>query len=433
MTNLVKIIVAGLGTVGSGVVQMLEKQRGIIEKKANCKIELVAVADIDASKRRKLSLKKTSHFSDAMKMLSDTHANILVELIGGSSGVALKLCKTALGKGCHVVTANKAMLAHHGLELAKIAEKSNCQISCEASVGGGIPIIKALREGLVGNQFSKITGIFNGTCNYILTRMEKTKEGFMSVLKEAQKLGYAEANPAFDIEGVDTGHKLAILSSIAFGKKIDFQGIHIEGIKKIEFADISFANELGYKIKLLGIAKKTSKNIEQRVHPTLVPKNSILSNVDGVYNVILVKGNFVGNSIFIGQGAGSHPTASAIISDIIDLARGSKLPCFGRKLKELERTSTAKIENHVGAYYVRLMVKDKPGVFAKITNILKKKKISLKSVIQHDSRGENIKEIPIIFTTYDVKEKTFMDAVNAMKKISDIIKDPVVLRVEQNI
>ena len=433
MTNLVKIIVAGLGTVGSGVVQMLEKQRGIIEKKANCKIELVAVADIDASKRRKLSLKKTSHFSDAMKMLSDTHANILVELIGGSSGVALKLCKTALGKGCHVVTANKAMLAHHGLELAKIAEKSNCQISCEASVGGGIPIIKALREGLVGNQFSKITGIFNGTCNYILTRMEKTKEGFMSVLKEAQKLGYAEANPAFDIEGVDTGHKLAILSSIAFGKKIDFQGIHIEGIKKIEFADISFANELGYKIKLLGIAKKTSKNIEQRVHPTLVPKNSILSSVDGVYNVILVKGNFVGNSIFIGQGAGSHPTASAIISDIIDLARGSKLPCFGRKLKELERTSTAKIENHVGAYYVRLMVKDKPGVFAKITNILKKKKISLKSVIQHDSRDENIKEIPIIFTTYDVKEKTFMDAVNAMKKISDIIKDPVVLRVEQNI
>ena len=431
MTNLVKIIVAGLGTVGSGVVQMLEKQKGIIEKKANCKIEFVA--DIDASKRRKLSLKKTSHFSNAMKMLSDTHANILVELIGGSSGVALKLCKTALGKGCHVVTANKAMLAHHGLELAKIAEKSNCQISCEASVGGGIPIIKALREGLVGNQFSKITGIFNGTCNYILTRMEKTKEGFMSVLKEAQKLGYAEANPAFDIEGVDTGHKLAILSSIAFGKKIDFQGIHIEGIKKIEFADISFANELGYKIKLLGIAKKTSKNIEQRVHPTLVPKNSILSNVDGVYNVILVKGNFVGNSIFIGQGAGSHPTASAIISDIIDLARGSKLPCFGRKLKELERTSTAKIENHVGAYYVRLMVKDKPGVFAKITNILKKKKISLKSVIQHDSRGENIKEIPIIFTTYDVKEKTFMDAVNAMKKISDIIKDPVVLRVEQNI
>ena len=433
MTNLVKIIVAGLGTVGSGVVQMLEKQRGIIEKKANCKIELVAVADIDASKRRKLSLKKTSHFSDAMKMLSDTHANILVELIGGSSGVALKLCKTALGKGCHVVTANKAMLAHHGLELAKIAEKSNCQISCEASVGGGIPIIKALREGLVGNQFSKITGIFNGTCNYILTRMEKTKEGFMSVLKEAQKLGYAEANPAFDIEGVDTGHKLAILSSIAFGKKIDFQGIHIEGIKKIEFADISFANELGYKIKLLGIAKKTSKNIEQRVHPTLVPKNSILSSVDGVYNVILVKGNFVGNSIFIGQGAGSHPTASAIISDIIDLARGSKLPCFGRKLKELERTSTAKIENHVGAYYVRLMVKDKPGVFAKITNILKKKKISLKSVIQHDSKSENVKEIPIIFTTYDVKEKTFMDAVNAMKKISDIIKDPVVLRVEQNI
>ena len=200
MTNLVKIIVAGLGTVGSGVVQMLEKQRGIIEKKANCKIELVAVADIDASKRRKLSLKKTSHFSDAMKMLSDTHANILVELIGGSSGVALKLCKTALGKGCHVETANKAMLAHHGLELAKIAEKSNCQISCEASVGGGIPIIKALREGLVGNQFSKITGIFNGTCNYILTRMEKTKEGFMSVLKEAQKLGYAEPdNPKLDL------------------------------------------------------------------------------------------------------------------------------------------------------------------------------------------------------------------------------------------
>ena len=271
-------------------------------------------------------------------MLSDTRADILVELIGDSSGVALKLSKAALEKGCHVVTANKAMLAHHGFELARIAEKNNCQISCEASVGGGIPIIKALREGLVGNRFSEIVGIFNGTCNYILTRMEKTKEGFMSALKEAQKLGYAEANPAFDVEGVDTGHKLAILSSIAFGKKINFQGIHIEGIEKIEFIDISFANELGYKIKLLGIAKKTSKGVEQRVHPTLIPKNSILSRVDGVYNVILVKGNFVGNSIFIGQGAGSHPTASAVISDIIDLARGSELPCFGRKLKELEKS-----------------------------------------------------------------------------------------------
>ena len=332
-----------------------------------------------------------------------------------------------------MVTANKAMLAHHGLALAKIAETNNSQIAFEASVGGGIPILKGLREGLVGNQFSGVAGIFNGTCNYILTSMEKTKGNFLSVLKDAQKLGYAEADPSFDIEGVDTAHKLAILSSIAFGKKIDFQGIHIEGIKKIEFTDIKFADELGYRIKLLGIAKKTSKGVEQRVHPTLVPKNFILSNVDGVYNVILVQGNFVGNSIFIGQGAGSHPTASAVISDIVDLAKGIKSFCFGRKIKELQTIKTTKILDHLGPYYVRLMVKDKPGVFAKITNILKKKRISLKSVIQHDSTNKGPRGIPIIFTTYEAREKTFIDAIGAMKKIPDVIKDPVVLRIEQNL
>ena len=433
MTKIVKIMIAGLGTVGSGVVNMLEKQNKILEKKANCKIELIAVADIDKKKKRKIRLKKVRYFSDAMSMLSDVRADILVELIGGASGIALKLCKGALKKGCHVVTANKAMLAHHGLALAKIAETNNSQIAFEASVGGGIPILKGLREGLVGNQFSGVAGIFNGTCNYILTSMEKTKGNFLSVLKDAQKLGYAEADPSFDIEGVDTAHKLAILSSIAFGKKIDFQGIHIEGIKKIEFTDIKFADELGYRIKLLGIANKTSKGVEQRVHPTIVPKNFILSNVDGVYNVILVQGNFVGNSIFIGQGAGSHPTASAVISDIVDLAKGIKSFCFGRKIKELQTIKTTKILDHLGPYYVRLMVKDKPGVFAKITNILKKKRISLKSVIQHDSTNKGPRGIPIIFTTYEAREKTFIDAIGAMKKIPDVIKDPVVLRIEQNL
>ena len=423
-----KIGLAGLGTVGVGVLQLLATNKSLIRERAGRDIVVAGISGLNKSKKRCIDTSEFQWYEDAVKLGREPEIDVILELIGGSDGVALSLVKTAVENKKHVITANKALIAIHGFELATMAEQNRVCINYEAAVAGGIPIIKVLREGLSANEVNSISGILNGTSNYILSTMAESGRGFDEVLEEAQALGYAESDPSFDVDGVDSAHKLAILASLAFGTKIDFQKIYVEGIRQVSPIDVSFARELGYGIKLLAVANKTSKGIDQRVHPCMVPIASPINHVSGVLNGIVIKGNFMGASIHEGSGAGGGPTASSVVADIVDIARNNFIPTFGVKQKDLKPLKSVPMDERVGPYYVRLMVLDQPGVFASVANSLKKHKISMESVLQQTRHpGE---PVPVVMIVHDTKELAMKNCLQELALVSTIVEPPILIRIE---
>jgi homoserine dehydrogenase len=354
--------------------------------------------------------------------------DVVVEVIGGSEGPARALTEAALAARKPVVTANKALLAVHGAELATLAEQTGTPLAFEAAVAGGIPVIKALREGLAGNRISRVAGILNGTCNYILTAMREGGREFAEVLHDAQKLGYAEADPAFDVDGIDAAHKLAILAALAFGRPVAFDAVHVEGIRHVSALDISFATELGYRIKLLGIARQTEAGIEARVHPCMVPRSAPIAHVDGVFNAVVAEGDFVGRVMLEGRGAGAGPTASAVVADLIDLARGRFTPVWGAGSGELSDAPSVPMEQRVGAYYLRLMVVDRPGVIADVAAALRDAGVSLESMLQRGrSPGESV---PVVLVTHETGEAAMRSALARIGELETVLEPPAMIRIE---
>ncbi len=429
MAEPLRIGVAGLGTVGAGVVRLLGKHADLLAQRCGRRLEVVAVSARDRGRDRGIDLGAARWYDDALGLAADPGLDVVVELIGGSEGVALELCRTAIANGKHLVTANKALLAHHGTGLATAAETAGVALGYEAAVAGGIPIIKALREGLAGNAVSRVYGILNGTCNYILGAMRESGLDFADALAEAQRLGYAESDPSFDIDGVDSAHKLAILASVAFGRPLDLDAVHIEGIRNIGALDIEFARELGYHIKLLGIAGPTERGIEQRVHPCMVSEDVPLAHVDGVFNAVVIEGDFVDRTMFGGRGAGAGPTASAVVSDLADVARGQTLPVFGIPAHKLEAIPAAPMARHVGAYYIRLMVVDRPGVMADVTAALRDEQVSVEALIQ---RGRNPGDVvPVVLTTHETEEAAMLRAVSRIARLETVLEPPRLIRIER--
>jgi len=428
MSEPLKIAIAGLGTVGAEVVKLIHDQSDILTARSGRAITVTAVSARDRTKDRGVDLQNIQWFDNANDMASNADADVIVELIGGSEGIAKDLCETALARGCHVVTANKALIAHHGMSLARLAETSNVALQYEAAVAGGIPIIKSLREGLAANGVKRVSGILNGTSNYIMTRMRDESLDFNAVLKDAQALGYAEADPSFDIDGVDAAHKLAILASVAFGAEINFDAVHIEGIREVQLMDVQFADELGYRIKLLGIAAQTENGIEQRVHPCLVPSQAAIANVEHAFNAVEVECDFANTIIHVGPGAGAGPTASAVVADVIDIARGNETPVFGVPTSSLIAIPTVPMEQHRGSYYVRLIVVDKPGVFADIAAILRDHEVSMESVLQR-GRAPN-EPVPLVMTVHETLEASMNIAFTEIGALEAVVEAPYIIRIE---
>jgi homoserine dehydrogenase len=428
MKSTLRIAIAGLGTVGAGVVAVLRRNLALLERHAGRKLELVAVSARDRTRERLIDLTGVAWHDDpvAMAVLSDV--DVVIELIGGSDGVARQVVTAALGQGKHVVTANKALLAHHGTTLARLAEAKGVALGFEAAVAGGIPILKALREGLAANHILRVCGILNGTCNYILSQMRESGRDFAAVLAEAQSLGYAEADPSFDIDGIDAAHKLALLAAVAFGNTVDFAGVHVEGIRHVTALDIAFAQDLGYRIKLLGLARLTEHGIEQRVHPCMVPLSTPIAHVEGVFNAVMVEGDFVGRVTLEGRGAGADPTASAVIADLLDIATGRGAPGFGLPASALQQRASSPVSRRVGAYYVRLMVVDRPGVIADITAAFRDEAVSMEQMLQ---RGRAPGEaVPIVLTTHDAEEAAMLRALARIRALDTVLEPPCVIRVE---
>ena len=423
-----RIGIAGLGTVGAGVVKLLAEHGRLLSLRGGRSLKLVAVSARRKARKRDIDVSRVRWESDPMALATAPDIDVVVELIGGSSGVARRLVQTALRSGKHVVTANKALLAMHGAELATLAEKKGRILSFEAAVAGGIPIIKALREGLVGNRVGRLYGILNGTCNYILTTMRETGRDFEAVLAEAQAAGYAEADPSFDVDGIDAAHKLAVLTGAAFGAKVNFAGVHIEGIRHVSAMDIQFAEELGFRIKLLGLARETRYGIEQRVHPCMVPLAAPIAHIEGVFNAVVVEGDFVGTTMFQGRGAGQGPTASAVVADLVDVARGREMPAFVVPAHRLADKKVSPMDRHQGAYYIRLMVQDRPGVISAVSGALAKERISLESMLQRGRSQSG--EVPVVLTTHETEEAAMRRALTRISKLGAVAEEPCVIRIE---
>jgi len=428
MNSPLRIGIAGLGTVGAGVVKLLAEHGRLLAVRGGRPLKIVAVSARSKAKKRDIDLTGLRWERDPMTLATAPDIDVVVELIGGSGGVARRLVQKALASGKHVVTANKALLALHGAELAAAAEKKQSILAFEAAVAGGIPIIKALREGLVGNRVKRLYGILNGTCNYILTTMRETGRDFDVVLAEAQAAGYAEADPTFDVDGIDAAHKLAVLTGAAFGARVDFAGVHVEGIRRVTSMDIQFAQELGYRIKLLGLARETRHGIEQRVHPCMVSLDTPIAHIEGVFNAVVVEGDFVGTTMFQGRGAGQGPTASAVVADLVDVARGRHMPAFVVPADRLATKKASPIDRHVGAYYMRLMVQDRPGVIAAVSGALAKERISLESMLQR-GRSES-GEVPVVLTTHETEEAAMRRALARIAKLGAVAEEPCVIRIE---
>jgi homoserine dehydrogenase len=429
MAKPLNIAVAGLGTVGTGVVRLLAENAKVLERRCGRKLDVVAVSARDKTKDRGIDLAGVRWFDDPVNMAKAPGIDVVVELIGGSGGVARSVVETAIKAGRAVVTANKALLAHHGTELAMAAERKGVPLAFEAAVAGGIPIIKALREGLAGNRVRRVYGILNGTCNYILTEMRRTGRDFEEVLEEAQDKGYAEADPSFDVDGIDAAHKLAVLSAVAFGARVNFKAVHVEGIRHVTAMDIAFADELGFRIKLLGLAARTDAGIEQRVHPCLVRLGTPIAHVEGVFNAVVAEGDFVGQAVFQGRGAGQGPTASAVASDLVDIARGVRVPTFSVPAKALDRARPVPMTRHTGAYYIRLMVTDRPGVIADVTATFRDQNISLESMLQ---RARDPKEaVPVVLVTHETRESSMRRALAKIAALDTVQEPPRVIRIEE--
>ncbi len=433
-----RVGIAGLGTVGASVVRLIERQREILRARAGRPIEVVAVSARSRTKNRGLDLRTVTWVADPVTLASDSGIDVFVELIGGAGNPARAAVTAALKAGKSVVTANKALLASHGYALSQLAEQQRVALNFEAAVGGAIPIVKALRETLAGNSIARIYGILNGTCNYILTRMEQEKLAFAECLREAQRLGYAEADPAFDIEGHDTAQKLAILASLAFGTRVDQSSIYIEGISSISPADLEAAQELGYRVKLLGVAVRTPQGIEQRVHPTMVPKDSAIAQVMGVTNAVTIDAESLAPITLVGPGAGGMATASAVVSDIADIARGLRTAPFGRPAAKLTVSKKAPMQRHEGGYYIRLLAVDRPGTAATIARRLAQQSISIESIVQRHRGplgGGDPKRpgpVPVILITYATTEDAVRRALAAVKRDRVILGNPQLIRIEKN-
>lgn len=428
MSEPLKVAIAGLGTVGAGTVQILTTNAAQISARCGRSIEITAVSARDKNKDRGVDLAPYAWFDDPVAMATESDADVIVELIGGSTGTALDMTHAAFGAGRHVVTANKALVAEVGTALALSAESAGVTLAYEAAVAGGIPVIKAMREGLAGNSISRVLGILNGTCNYILSTMEETGRDFSSVLKDAQDLGYAEADPSFDIDGVDAAHKLAILASLAFGTKVSFDQVHIEGIRDITAADFEYAEELGYRIKLLGLAGQTEEGIYQRVHPCLIDQDGPLAAVDSSFNAVIAEGDFVGRSVLEGRGAGAGPTASAVVADLIDLAAGRFNHTFGIRANDLRDINPVPVSDRVGAFYIRLKVVDRSGVFADIGTAFRDQSVSMESILQRDRDEEGNAQVVIV--THDVVESALSTALAALEANTAVVEPPKVIRIE---
>ncbi len=428
MKSPLRIGIAGLGTVGAGVVKLLAEHGRLLSLRGGRPLKLVAVSARSRTRKRDIDVSGVRWEKDPLALASASDIDVVVELIGGSSGVARRLVQKALASGKHVVTANKALLALHGTELAAAAEKKDRILAFEAAVAGGIPIIKALREGLVGNKVGRLYGILNGTCNYILTTMRETGRDFEVVLAEAQAAGYAEADPSFDVDGIDAAHKLAVLTGAAFGAKVNFPGIHVEGIRHVTAMDIEFAEELGYRIKLLGLARETRHGIEQRVHPCMVPLAAPIAHIEGVFNAVVVEGDFVGTTMFQGRGAGQGPTASAVVADLVDVARGRHMPAFVVPAARLAARPASPMARHVGAYYMRLMVQDRPGVISAVSGALAKERISLESMLQRGRSQSG--DVPVVLTTHETEEAARRRALARIAKLKAVAEDPCLIRIE---
>jgi homoserine dehydrogenase len=432
MTHPLSVAVAGLGTVGGGVLKLLRDNADLITARAGRPIAVTAVSARDRGKDRGVSLSGLRWYEDPVALAADPAVDVVVELIGGADGPARALAEAAIAAGKPLVTANKAMLAVHGAALAAAAERGNVPLGFEAAVAGGIPVIKALREGLAGNHISRIAGILNGTCNYILTQMRERGREFAEVLADAQKLGYAEADPSFDIDGIDAAHKLAILAALAFGRPVAFEAVHVEGIRRVSALDIAFATELGYRIKLLGIAQRVdggpADGISARVHPCMVPAAAPIARVDGVFNAVVAEGDFVGRVMLEGRGAGAGPTASAVVADLIDLARNRLTPVWGAAFNALSNSPSVPMSLHVGPYYLRLMVVDRPGVIADVTAILRDLGVSLESMLQ---RGRSPGEaVPVVLVTHETQESAMTAALERIAALDAVLETPTLIRIE---
>ncbi len=420
-----RVGVAGLGTVGGGVLRLLRENADLITARAGRPITVAAVSARDRTRDRGENLAALRWYEDPVALAADSGLDVIVEVIGGADGPAHALAIAALRAGRHVVTANKALLALHGPELAEAAETGGALLAFEAAVAGGIPVIKAIREGLAGNRIRRVAGILNGTCNYILTQMRERGREFADVLADAQKLGYAEADPSFDIDGIDAAHKLAILAALAFDRPVRFADVHVEGIRHISALDQAFARELGYRIKLLGIARQTEAGIETRVHPCMVPDAAPLARVDGVYNAVVVEADFAGRLMLEGRGAGAGPTASAVVADLIDIARGRAVPTIAGGASAAPHVPMAA---YTGAYYLRLMVVDRPGVIADVTAALRDAGVSLESMLQHGrSPGE---AVPIVLVTHETREAAMREAIDRIERLESVLERPSLIRIE---
>jgi homoserine dehydrogenase len=432
MANPLRIGVAGLGSVGAGLVRLLARRRADLAARTGREI---VVAGVSARSRRDrgLELDGIPFYDDPTALAAAGDIDIFVELIGGADGPAYAAAKVALARGVPLVTANKAMIAAHGLELARLAEAKGAPLAFEAAVGGGIPVVKTLREGLAGNAIRRVSGILNGTCNYILSRMEAEGLPFDACLADAQRLGYAEADPTFDIGGFDSAHKLAILASLAFGAKIDADAVSIEGIETISLADLAAADELGYRVKLLGVAERTAKGIEQRVHPTMVAKSEPLAQTMGVLNAVTIDGDAIGSLTLVGAGAGGDATASAVAADIVDVARGDYGPAFGRPVDALEDAERVPAPRHEGGYYVRLAVVDRPGSMAAIATRMGERKISLEAIMQkRPAKGAPSSDIaPVVLITHATTEASIREALDLALADGVVTEKPQVIRIER--
>jgi homoserine dehydrogenase len=439
MCKPMKVGIAGLGTVGGGVLRLLKEHEGAIAERVGRGIEVAAVSARDKGRDRGIDMKGMRWVDDPVALARDAGIDVFVELMGGADGAARSSVEAALASGKHVVTANKALLAKHGSALAAAAEGKKLALKFEAAVAGGIPVIKTLRESLLANRVTRVYGILNGTCNFILTKMLSEGRAFADVLKEAQQLGYAEADPTFDIGGFDTAHKLALLTSLAFGTHPAPGDIHIEGIEGIEKEDIDAAEDLGYRIKLLGVSQRTESGIESRVHPAMVPVHSAIAAVSGVTNCVAIDADYVGALTLVGPGAGERATASSVVSDLVDVARGDASPAFIVPSGKLAKSKRAPLRAHEGGYYVRLKVFDRYGAFAAIASRMSEQKVSLDSIVQRrpESRrlppGHEVASgapVPVIMITHKTTEASIRAALEAIEGDGFVEGKPQMIRIE---
>ncbi|WP_375262380.1 homoserine dehydrogenase [Palleronia sp.] len=428
MSDPLRLGIAGLGTVGAGVVKILEKRGDLIAARAGRPIKVAAVSARTQDKDRGFDMSPYAWESDPVSLASRDDVDLVIELVGGDTGPAKDTVEAAIANGKDVVTANKAMLALHGQEIAEAAEAKGLCVRFEAAVAGGIPCVKALTESLAGNRIDRVMGVMNGTCNYILTRMEDAGLPYDTVFAEAKALGYLEADPTLDVGGIDAGHKLALLASIAFGTRVDFEGVKLEGIERVSIADIRHANDMGFKVKLLGVARMTGRGLEARMSPCLMPAASPLGQLSGATNMVVLEGDAVGQIVLRGAGAGEGPTASAVLSDVIELARGTRLPTFGQPAASLVAGTRARAESPA-PYYLRMELQDKPGALAKAAACLGNAGISIDRMRQYDHADASV--APVIMVTHKAGRPDLDAALQTMSETGVLMGEPVALRIEE--